>query len=202
MISSRSLVGFVTLLALAPAPAVMADAALLLPSELPIASGASRRDCFVPGQPCEAMIVDEINRADATILFMAYGFTSAPIGKALLTAKRRGVQIEAVLDKSNQRGGDGDEMALPYSGATLLINGGIPVVIDDHVAIAHNKVIIIDAETARSAVITGSMNWTRAGATRNAENVLVIRGDASLTQDYVRNFRIRQAASTAFTGRQ
>jgi len=118
---------------------------------------------FSPHGGCTEAIIRELDKAKSTILVQAYSFTSAPIAKALLSAHKRGVKVEVILDKSqvNQR----------YSSATFLYNQGIPVKIDAQHAIAHNKVMIIDGET----VITGSFNFTKAAKENNAENLLVIR---------------------------
>jgi phosphatidylserine/phosphatidylglycerophosphate/cardiolipin synthase-like enzyme len=80
-----------------------------------------------------------------------------------LNAHKRGVKIEAILDKSQR--------TQKYSSATFLYNQGIPVKIDAQHAIAHNKVMIIDEET----VIAGSFNFTKAAEANNAENLLAIR---------------------------
>jgi len=95
-----------------------------------------------------------------------YSFTSAPIAKALVDAKKRGVRVEAILDKSNRTD--------KYSAADFLANSGIPTLIDAQHAIAHNKVIIIDGEI----VIGGSFNYTKAAQDKNAENVEITRSQA------------------------
>lgn len=118
---------------------------------------------FSPNGGAEDAIVREIGKAKTSLLVQAYSFTSAPIAKAIIEAKKRGVAIAAILDKSQR--------TEKYSGATFLKNEGIPVMIDAAHAIAHNKVMIIDAET----VITGSFNFTKAAEEKNAENLLVIR---------------------------
>jgi phosphatidylserine/phosphatidylglycerophosphate/cardiolipin synthase-like enzyme len=46
--------------------------------------------------------VRELHAAQKRVLVQAYGFTSAPIAKALTDAHKRGVKILAVLDKSNE----------------------------------------------------------------------------------------------------
>ena len=79
-----------------------------------------------------------------------YSFTSTPIAKALVEAKRRGVDVRAILDKSQR--------TERYSGATFLKRAGIPTVIDEQPAIAHNKVFVFDQQ----AVLTGSFNFTKA----------------------------------------
>jgi phosphatidylserine/phosphatidylglycerophosphate/cardiolipin synthase-like enzyme len=117
---------------------------------------------FSPNGGCTQAIIDEINNAKTEILIQAYSFTSAPIAKSLLEAHKRGVKVEAILDKSQRTAN--------YSSATFLANSGIPTFIDAAHAIAHNKVMIIDGVT----VITGSFNFTKAAEEKNAENLLII----------------------------
>ncbi len=118
--------------------------------------------CFTPGGTCTDRIMTEIGNAHSEILVQAYSFTSAQIGKALIDAHKRGVKVEAILDKSQR--------TAKYSWATFLANMRIPTYIDSRHAIAHNKVIIIDGATT----ITGSFNFTKAAQDKNAENLLVI----------------------------
>jgi phosphatidylserine/phosphatidylglycerophosphate/cardiolipin synthase-like enzyme len=118
---------------------------------------------FSPNGGAQDAIVREIGKAKTSILVQAYSFTSAPIAKALIEAKKRGVAIAAILDKSQR--------TEKYSGATFLKNEGIPVMIDAGHAIAHDKVMVIDSEV----VITGSFNFSKAAEEKNGENLLVIR---------------------------
>lgn len=119
----------------------------------------------------------------------AYSFTSAPIAKALLEAHKRGVKVIAVLDKSQR--------SERYMSATFLANAGAQVLIDDKHAIAHNKIMIID----RATLITGSFNFTRAAEDKNAENLLVIKGNKALTNEYLQNFETHRGHAEAYAGR-
>ena len=121
-------------------------------------------------------IVRELGRARQRVRVQAYRFTSAPIAKALVDAKRRGVGVTVILDSSQQTD--------RYSSATFLHNARVLVYIDDEHAIAHNKVILSDADT----VITGSFNFSKAAEERNAENILVLRGRPDVAQEYQANF--------------
>lgn len=107
--------------------------------------------CFTPGQNCTQLIVDEINHAKKSLYVQAYSFTSAPIAKAIVDAKRRGVDVKVILDKSQIKNNR-------YSSAKFLMNQGVPVWIDYKVSIAHNKIILIDMTT----LVTGSFNYTKA----------------------------------------
>jgi len=144
--------------------------------------------CFTPGGDCTGRIVDTIAAAQHTVLVQAYSFTSAPIAKALVDAKKRGVDVRAILDKSQR--------TERYSGADFLVNGGVPVLIDTVHAIAHNKVMVIDG----NMVITGSFNFTKAAQEKNAENLLVIR-DAELAALYAANWREHAGHSGPYEGR-
>jgi len=152
----------------------------------PIPSTGNIEVFFSPRGGATEGIVREITAARQEVLIQAYSFTSKPIAKALLDARRRGVVIEAVLDKSNA--------TAKYSAATFLANAGIPVFIDDKHAIAHNKVIIID----RSTLITGSFNFTTAAETKNAENMLVVKGNQILTNKYILNYKEHKGHSLPY----
>ena len=143
---------------------------------------------FSPHRGCTEAIIRELAAARTDILVQAYSFTSAPIAKALLDAHKRGVRIEAILDKS-QRGAK-------YSSATFLANSGIPTYIDESHAIAHNKIMIID----RATVITGSFNFTKAAEERNAENILILKSP-QLGSIYIENWSAHREHSERYQAR-
>ena len=58
---------------------------------------------FSPNGGATGAIVWELNAAKTEVLVQAYSFTSKPIAKALIDAKKRGVKIEVVLDKNQRR---------------------------------------------------------------------------------------------------
>jgi len=144
---------------------------------------------FSPRGGATEAVVREIASARSEVLVQAYSFTSAPIAKALLDARKRGVRIEVVLDKSQRRE--------RYSSADFLAHGGIPTYIDTRHAIAHNKVMIID----RSTLITGSFNFTKAAEEKNAENLLLIRHNRPLVERYLRNLEEHRDHSEPYQGR-
>ena len=59
------------------------------------------------------LIVTEIATAKREVLVQAYSFTSAPIVKALVDAKKRGVDVRVILDKS--QAGQRKEAVSDYS---------------------------------------------------------------------------------------
>lgn len=130
---------------------------------------------FSPNGGCTDAVVDAINHAKSTVIVQAYSFTSAPIAEALRDAKRRGLDVRVILDKSQR--------TEKYSGLTFLQHAGIPVWIDAAHAIAHNKVMVMDGET----IVTGSFNFTKSAEHSNAENLLIIH-DQALAKTYARNW--------------
>lgn len=153
------------------------------------AESLSAEACFTPGEDCTERLVRLLDGAQREILVQAYSFTSAPIAKALRDAHRRGVAIIVLLDKSQR--------TERYSSADFLAHAGIPVFIDAAHAIAHNKVMLIDGAT----LVTGSFNFTKAAQERNAENLLVLRGDAGLLRRYRENIETHKAHAERYEGR-
>jgi phosphatidylserine/phosphatidylglycerophosphate/cardiolipin synthase-like enzyme len=76
---------------------------------------------FSPNGGATEAIVLELGRAKQRVRVLAYSFTSAPIAKALVDAKGRGVAVTVVLDDSQRTEG--------YSSATFLHHHGVPVFI-------------------------------------------------------------------------
>ncbi len=143
---------------------------------------------FSPHGGCTEAIIREIDRSKLEILVQAYSFTSQPIAKALFGAHKRGVKVQAILDKSQR--------SKKYTSATFLANVEIPTFIDSAHTIAHNKVIVIDRET----VITGSFNFTRAAEERNAENLLIIKSK-DLARPYIDNWNQHRDHSEPYQAR-
>jgi phosphatidylserine/phosphatidylglycerophosphate/cardiolipin synthase-like enzyme len=144
---------------------------------------------FSPHGGATEAVVRELGNAKMEIFVQAYSFTSAPIAKALVNAHKRGVKVTVVLDRSQR--------STKYSSADFVNNAGIPTFIDAKHAIAHNKIMIID----QAVVITGSFNFTKAAEEKNAENLLVIKGDAGLVKKYLANFEGHLRHSERYEGR-
>lgn len=145
--------------------------------------------CFTPAQACADLIVSILDHAQSEIRLQAYGFTSPPILSALVSAKRRGVDVAVILDKSDDRVSSGRR----GSAAEFVARAGIPVFIDYRPAIAHNKVIVVD----KHIVVTGSYNFTAAAEHRNTENVTMI-DSSEVASRFLSNWESRRAVSRAF----
>lgn len=140
---------------------------------------------FSPRGGATEAVVNALGQATNSVLVQAYSFTSAPIAKALVEAHRRGVTVQVILDDSQR--------TEKYSEADFLKNNGIRTLIDARHAIAHNKIMIIDA----AVIITGSFNFTKAAEEHNAENLLVIN-DRVLAGQYIENWRAHEQHSQPY----
>jgi len=143
---------------------------------------------FSPRGGAAAAVVRELASAKSEVLLQAYSFTNKQIAKALVEAKKRGVRVEAIVDRNNAEE--------KYTEADFLQHSGVPTYIDGAHNIAHNKIIIIDRET----VITGSFNFTKAAEEENSENLLVLRGNRKLADSYVNNYKAHRAHSEPYRG--
>lgn len=142
--------------------------------------------CFTPGRSCTPLIVNGINQAQKRIYVQAYSFTSAPIAQALKQAHLRGLDVQVIVDKS--------QLKQKHSQVKFLAESQVPLYVDHKVAIAHNKVILIDETT----VITGSFNFTNAAEMRNAENFVMIENQ-DLNHQYLENWLSRRAVSKPYS---
>lgn len=127
---------------------------------------------FSPRGASTEAIVREINTAKSEILVQASSFTSKPITKALVEAKKRGVKIEPILDKNHGKDKN--------TTADIISNIGIPADKDVYHAIEHNKIIIID----RQILITGSFDFTK-DEEYNAGNMLIIKSNKLYFDKYI-----------------
>jgi phosphatidylserine/phosphatidylglycerophosphate/cardiolipin synthase-like enzyme len=143
---------------------------------------------FSPDGGCTDACVKALNEAKTSVYVQAYSFTSQSIAHALVEAKKRGVLVEVVLDKSQR--------TEKYSAADFVAHAGIPTYIDAVHAIAHNKIMVIDS----AVVLTGSFNFTKAAEHSNAENLLVIR-DPKLAARYLQNWQTHRSHSEPYAGR-
>ena len=137
---------------------------------------------FTPGDDAGKLIADAINGAHRQVLVQAFSFTHHRIAEALIAAKRRGVDVKVIADKEQT------EKIFTSMIARIAV-AGVPVFLDSDHTSAHNTVMVIDAGSTEATLVTGSFNFTQAAQYKNAENVLVIRGNTALTELYLKNWQ-------------
>ena len=91
-----------------------------------------------------------------------FAFTNEDLMIALESAYKRGVDVKVITDAANAHG---DKFA-----PNILRKKGIPVKVENYAGKMHMKSIIIDD----TYVIAGSMNFSKAGQSRNDENTIII----------------------------
>lgn len=144
---------------------------------------------FSPKGGAAEAIVKEINNANSEILVQAYSITNHSLTSALIDARKRGVRIHVIIDKSQRK--------LEYNQADFIAHAGIPIYIDSKHAKANNKIMIIDRQT----LITGSSIFTCATEEKNAENLLVLKGNVPLVDRYLEDFEKHKVHSKRYQRR-
>ncbi len=148
---------------------------------------------FTPWDDAEGAIVRDLGAARRSIHVQAFLLTSRSIARALLQAHQRGVMVEVLADREMLQ--KGENSLLPR-----LATEGIPLWLETRYASAHNKVILIDAAEAGAIVITGSYNFTWSAQARNAENLLILRGNPALARRYLDNWRRHRDEAEKYEG--
>jgi phosphatidylserine/phosphatidylglycerophosphate/cardiolipin synthase-like enzyme len=118
---------------------------------------------FSPDNGVTKQIVDLVGRAQDSIYFLAYSFTSDDIGAAIIRRAQEGVRVAGVMDADQVLSNQGTEY-------DKFMQAGLDVRKDGNEGLMHHKVIIID----QRIVITGSYNFTNSAETQNDENVVII----------------------------
>jgi len=109
----------------------------------------------------EEIMIQEINLCKESFYGAFYDISSIPFAKALISAKKRGVEVLLVTDSDNFSG----------KAIEMIVEAGIPVVTDERTALMHNKFAIIDKEI----IWTGSTNVTENCFKRNNNNSIFIK---------------------------
>ncbi|HEX8989254.1 MAG TPA: phospholipase D family protein [Rhodocyclaceae bacterium] len=169
-------------------------AALLAPAVFaagPMPAQGSVEVYFTPWDDAEGALLRTIGAAKRTIHLQAYTFSSRNIAWALGEARRRGVAVEMLADREQATRNE-------HSLVRTMHDAGIPIWFEVRYAAAHNKVVLVDAEGPDPIVVTGSYNFTFSAQARNAENLVILRGNAPLARAYLDNWRRHRADAVAY----
>ena len=148
---------------------------------------------FTPGDRIDNLIIATIAGAKHEVLVNAYSFTQRRIAGALVAARKRGVSVQVIADSQQAA-------ALPQNVLAELAKGGVGVWLDSNYQAAHNKVVIVDADTAGATTITGSYNFTVAAQWHNAENIVILRDNREVARAYRDNWLRLKAHATPWPG--
>ncbi|MEO0202644.1 MAG: phospholipase D-like domain-containing protein [candidate division WOR-3 bacterium] len=114
-----------------------------------------------------------IENAKSSIYLAVFEIGNEELARALISAKRRGIDVKIVTDEQNA----------DYKALKELINNKIDVVFQNLDSYMHHKFAVIDSQI----VITGSMNWTDNDILKNDNNVLII-SSRLLANNYLSEF--------------
>lgn len=140
---------------------------------------------FSPNGGGEALVLKTIRSAKSSIRLAAYSFTSPPVVKALIEAKKRGVDVAVLVDYKNNMKETRNNA--PKQALNLLVNAGIATRTISAYPIHHDKYSVVDGRHTQ----TGSFNYSAAAAKRNSENVLVIWNNPQVAKQYIDHWQSR-----------
>lgn len=138
--------------------------------------GTPVQNCFSPEVSCEGLVVQAVNKAQKSVNFLAYSFTSDPIGNAMMTRAKSGVKVSGVFETTGSQ--------TQYSEYGPMKKAGLDVYTDGNPWSMHHKVIIIDDHL----VVFGSYNYSSSADTANDENLLII-DNADLAHAFTAEFQ-------------
>lgn len=157
----------------------------------PLPARGSVEVLFTPWDDAEGALLRVLGEARKAIYVQAFLLTSRTLGRALIDAHRRGVAVAVLADREMVANGDNSQIP-------KLAEAGIPVGLEVRYQSAHNKIVLIDPEEAHPIVVTGSYNFTFSAQARNAENLLILRGNPPLAQVYLANWRRHRGDAVAY----
>jgi len=118
---------------------------------------------FSPDDGVQDALLDILAEAQESIYFMAFSFTTDPLGDVIRAKAESGVSVAGVMDEEQVKSNQGTEF-------DAFRQAGLDVLMDGNPGQMHHKIMIVD----ESIVIVGSYNFTNSAETRNDENLLVI----------------------------
>ena len=138
----------------------------------------------------ETAIVGFLDGATEELLVSVQELDHAPIAEALIRARRRGVRVQMIMEQDYLR-----ETKVPADNSlgsqainrdllVEILQVGVDAKADYNPHIFHQKFVVRD----RTAVLTGSTNFTTTGVTKNLNHVAII-DDVTVARVYAAEFR-------------
>lgn len=141
-----------------------------------MSDGTELISLFSPENEPDKFIIDEIKGAKKQIYFMAFSFTHDGIGQAMIDKYKQGIEVKGIFETTGAK--------TQYSEYPKMKNEGIDVRLDANKYNLHHKVIIIDGKE----VMMGSFNFSENATKSNDENLLTIRNNTFISQNYLDEF--------------
>ncbi len=135
--------------------------------ELTTKTGYINEAFFVPGDNVKKLLLSLIDNEKSSILFAQFLITDKDIAQALCDARKRNVWVKGITDYSGYVG--------KYQKIFMLEEKKIPIAAYKKAfSIMHHKFYVFGRNIGNKPLLwTGSANGSRAGTTRNQENVII-----------------------------
>lgn len=146
---------------------------------------------FGPEQAPEALIVETIASARTSLRVSAFAFSAPNVVDALIEARRRGIDVQVVVDHKHNV--VEDPRRIGRNALDALHAARVPVHTNGRYRLHHDKFIVIDA----CHVQTGSWNYAES-AKRNSENVVVLWNSPALAAAYLAHWKARFDEGTPY----
>lgn len=149
-----------------------------VPNPVLTIGGVRVQNYFAAEDKVSTHIVDELNKAQKSIYFLAFSFTAENIGDAVINKAKAGVTVGGVFETT------GSNTAYSEFGKmSALKMPNLQVFTDGNPYVMHHKVFIIDEKT----VIFGSFNFSDNADTANDENLLIVE-DANMAKAFKQEY--------------
>jgi phosphatidylserine/phosphatidylglycerophosphate/cardiolipin synthase-like enzyme len=140
---------------------------------------------FSPDGGAESLVLRTIGEARKSIRVLAYSFTAPAVTRALIAAKRRGIDVAVTVDARSNFDHDRSGRARAAQGSSLRRDSG-----SSRECLPGTTLEI--HRCRQGTVETGSYNYSQQ-ARYNAENVIVLRGDTGVADAYQKNWEALSA---------
>nr|WP_261802593.1 phospholipase D family protein [Variovorax sp. PAMC28562] len=157
------------------------------PAAVSLQPGTRIDVAFSPEAGAEALVLKVMDSAQRSLRLAGYSFTSPAVVRALVNARKRGVDVKVLLDDRGNRG------KASIAAMNLIAGADIPIRVISSYAIHHDKYIVVDGRHTE----TGSFNYSQAAARSNSENVLVVWNDERVASSYLAHWDSRWAQGVA-----
>ena len=138
--------------------------AILFFINLPL-SASDIETYYGPSDRLAERVINLYDQAEKTIYIACFNITYRPIVKALVRAKRRGVDVRVITDHGQTENNN------THRAVSSLLEAGIPVKINRHDGLMHIKQAVIDGRVNTS----GSFNQTWSANKINDERLDIIQ---------------------------
>lgn len=130
---------------------------------------------FLPDNTHATQKIKELVKgAKKTIRVAMFTWTREDMAKAMIDAKKRGIDVRVAMDRSSTQGAS-------KKIADMLQKGGVPVFMNKGAALLHHKFMYIDGAT----LVNGSANWTKAAFTQNDDCFMILNGMTDKQTSYM-----------------